>query len=70
MQATINLPPDERPHRVLCYLTIEIQEILPTGENQGSPKTARKDTISFEGESLSHAEQRMNEFISLAKHFL
>jgi len=58
----------EKSHRVLIYITSEIQEVLPTGENQGSPKHAQKNTHTIDAETLEDAKKKLNEFIDRVQH--
>ena len=60
-------PPDQRKHRVIVTLTCEVQEILRTGENSGTPRHAAKELITFDGETLDHAKQRLDDFLTLGK---
>ena len=70
MPTTINLPPDERPHRITLYLLAEIQDIVPaTGENAGTPKHGERTTLTFEAETLEAAKQKLIQFLIFAKHF-
>jgi hypothetical protein len=61
---------NERKHRVLVYLLAEIQEVLPTGENQGTPKHAERQHFEFEGENLDDAKRKLSEYLSFSRHFL
>ncbi len=60
----------EKPHRVIVRVAAEIQEILPTGENQGAAKHAARQSFHFDGETLDDAVRKLNEYFSFTQHFL